>query len=274
MEISSAFLFLIILISCGSKESAVKMPAMIPTILIVLLSIQLVIKLDATCPELYLSRMQVIQEKLDVSDSIGKISIEIYEPPNLQWMMSLAHGAGAGMNHRFMVALAKALASEGIGTLRFNFPYMENGKKRPDVPAVAEKTVGVVLDRMKRSYADTKLFASGKSFGGRMTSQYLSKHQADELKGIIFYGFPLHPAGSPATMRADHLQNINLPMLFLQGTKDTLAENELIEGVCRELPTATLDKIEGADHGFMISRKERIDLLVTETLKWVTSIGH
>ncbi len=182
--------------------------------------------------------------------------------------MTFAHGAGAGMSHRFMIALATALAVENIGTMRFNFPFMENGKKRPDVPAVAEKTVGVVLERLTERYPTLLRLASGKSFGGRMTSQFLSKHKGD-VQGIIFYGFPLHPAGSPAIARAEHLSSINLPMLFLQGTKDALAENELIQEVCSGLKTATLDKIEGADHGFMISRKERIDILVTRTLNWL-----
>ncbi|RAW00212.1 alpha/beta hydrolase [Pseudochryseolinea flava] len=185
--------------------------------------------------------------------------------------MTLAHGAGAGMQHRFMASLSKALAEVNVATVRFNFPYMENGKKRPDVPAVAEKTIGAVLQHAASKYPEIPLFAAGKSFGGRMTSQFLSKQQFDRVRGVIFYGFPLHPAGTPAITRAEHLSNVKLPMLFLQGTKDTLAENSLIESVCSKLQTATLDKIEGADHGFMISRKERIDILVDRTVQWIES---
>jgi hypothetical protein len=213
--------------------------------------------------------MEIKNEKLRVSDSIGEISLEIYEPVSPRLMMSFAHGAGAGMQHRFMTALSKALVDVGIGTVRFNFPYMENGKRRPDVAAVAEKTVGAVLHRMRAMYPGVPLFCSGKSFGGRMTSHYLSKQKVEGVRGIIFYGFPLHPAGAPATTRAEHLSQIELPMLFLQGTKDTLAEKELIEGVCANLKTATLDQIEGADHGFMISKKERIDILVERTDLWI-----
>lgn len=213
--------------------------------------------------------MEIKHEKLKVSDSIGEISLEIYEPGSPRLMMSLAHGAGAGMQHRFMTALSGALAEINIGTVRFNFPYMENGKRRPDVAPVAEKTVSAVLHHMQTRYRDLPLIGSGKSFGGRMTSQYLSKQKVEGLRAIIFYGFPLHPAGAPATTRGEHLNQIELPMLFLQGTKDTLAEKELIEGVCANLKTATLDQIEGADHGFMISKKERIDILVARTDHWI-----
>jgi uncharacterized protein len=213
--------------------------------------------------------MEITREQLKVSDSIGNISIELYAPSAPKVVMTLAHGAGAGMDHRFMIALAKGLAAEGIATMRFNFPYMEHGKKRPDVPAVAEKTVGVVLQRLADLYPTATILASGKSFGGRMTSQFLSKNKIERVRGIIFYGFPLHPAGSPGITRAEHLSSVDLPMLFLQGTKDTLAQSDLVEGVCRQLKTATLDKIEGADHGFMISRKERIDLLVARTMSWI-----
>ena len=206
---------------------------------------------------------------LIVSETIGAVSGDIVEPKNPIAMMTLAHGAGAGMHHRFMENLANALGELGIGTLRFNFPYMENKKHRPDPPAIAEKTVASALTYLEQHYPSLPVFASGKSFGGRMTSQYLSKHDSTNVKGIIFYGFPLHPAGSPAIDRAAHLTNIKIPMLFLQGTKDTLAQQELIIGVCEKLPTATLEQIQGADHGFMISKKERIDILLEKSEAWI-----
>ena len=136
--------------------------------------------------------------------------------------------------------------------MRYNFPYMEKGKKSPDVPAVAEKTVAVMIEKMHARYADVPMLAGGKSFGGRMTSQYLSKHAPDYVKGIVFYGFPLHAVGKPSIDRAAHLKNIKIPMLFLQGTRDALAQLNLIEGVCGTLPSATLQKLEGADHSFMV----------------------
>jgi predicted alpha/beta-hydrolase family hydrolase len=209
---------------------------------------------------------------IPVSDSIGSVSAELMVPEKPIAVMTLAHGAGAGMKHRFMIALSKALAEKNIGTLRFNFPYMEQNKKRPDMPAVAEKTVGAAITALQKRYPTLPLFVSGKSFGGRMSSHYLSKNEIAGVKGIIFYGFPLHPAGNPSTDRAAHLKNIKLPMYFLQGTKDALATEELIKGVCKDLPTEKLEKIEGADHGFMISRKERIDILQEKTIAWIEKL--
>jgi uncharacterized protein len=185
---------------------------------------------------------------LQVSPSIGTVSAEYLVPENATAIMTLAHGAGAGMNHVFMKALAASLADEGIATLRFNFPFIEHNKKRADVPAVAHQTIAAAIAEAKALYSSLPLFASGKSFGGRMTSQYLALHREEAVKGIIFYGFPLHPAGKPSTDRAEHLQHVTVPMLFLQGTKDELATWDLIEGVCGSLEQATLIKLEGADH--------------------------
>jgi uncharacterized protein len=205
---------------------------------------------------------------IPVSDSIGAVSAEIMEPDNMKFMLVLAHGAGAGMNHRFMIALAKALYEYGIGTARYNFPYMEKGKKSPDVPAVAEKTVAVVIEKIHERYPDAPLLAGGKSFGGRMTSQYLSKQSPPYVKGLVFFGFPLHAAGKPSVDRATHLKNITLPMLFLQGTRDALAQLDLIEEVCNALPSATLQKLEGADHSFMAGKKDFIAELAQHTNSW------
>jgi predicted alpha/beta-hydrolase family hydrolase len=209
---------------------------------------------------------------IPVSDSIGSVSAEIMAPDNMKFMLVLAHGAGAGMNHSFMIALSKALYEYGIGTARYNFPYMENGKKRPDVPAVAEKTVAVVIEKIHERYAGVPLLAGGKSFGGRMTSQYFSKQSPASVKGLVFFGFPLHAAGKPSVDRAAHLKTITLPMLFLQGTRDALAQLDLIEEVCTALPSATLQKLEGADHSFKAGKKDFIAELAALTQHWALGL--
>ena len=206
---------------------------------------------------------------LEISSTIGNVSGEFIVPEKIESIMTLAHGAGAGMKHSFMVALAKSLAEQNIGTLRFNFPFTENKKGRPDPPAVAHKTVEAAVENAKKLFPKLPLFVSGKSFGGRMSSQYLAAHPTDAVKGIIFYGFPLHPPGKPSIERAEHLKDVKVPMLFLQGTRDELATWELIESVCSSLPFATLIKIEGADHSFKSGKKDMIELLVNETKSWI-----
>lgn len=206
---------------------------------------------------------------LEVSPSAGKVSAEYIVPENPKCILTLAHGAGAGMNHIFMVTLAKALAESGIASLRFNFPFTEGKKGRPDVPAVAHKAIEAAAAEAQKSYPDLPLFLSGKSFGGRMSSQYQAAHANPAVKGLVFFGFPLHPPGKPATDRADHLKNVQVPMLFLQGTRDELATLELIEQVCSSLATATLVKIEGADHAFKAGKRDIISVLANETLSWI-----
>ena len=160
---------------------------------------------------------------LEVSRAIGTVSAEYVIPEVPKCVMTLAHGAGAGMHHSFMVALASSLAAAGIATLRFNFPFIEHKKGRPDMPAIAHETIAAAIDHAHKSYPSLPLFAAGKSFGGRMTSQYLAAHPRPEVKGIVFYGFPLHPSGKPSTDRAAHLREVKAKMLFLQGTRDDLA---------------------------------------------------
>lgn len=183
--------------------------------------------------------------------------------------MVLAHGAGAGMTHRFMEELSTQLVQKSIVVVRYNFPYMENKKGRPDPPAIAEKTVSAVIEEAHKLYPKLLLFAAGKSFGGRMSSQKLSKECPEFVKGIIYYGFPLHPVGQPSVDRAAHLKNISIPMLFLQGTKDKLAELGLIEKVCSELTSATLVKFDGADHSFKAGKHEMMPELVAATERWI-----
>ncbi|GAO42643.1 alpha/beta hydrolase family protein [Flavihumibacter petaseus] len=214
--------------------------------------------------------MKTKKSILAVPDA-GKVSGEYFVPADAISLLVLAHGAGAGMHHVFMVTLAERLAAAGIATLRFNFPFSENGKGRPDTPKVAHQTISTALKHAAKSFPELPLFAGGKSFGGRMTSQYLSEHPDEAVKGIVFYGFPLHPAGKPSTERAAHLKAVTKPMLFLQGSKDTLAEWSLIEPVCAALPLATLVRLEGADHSFKAGKQDTIAVLTEATKNWINS---
>jgi predicted alpha/beta-hydrolase family hydrolase len=209
---------------------------------------------------------------IPISESIGSVSAEVIMPDQMIAMMALAHGAGADMHHSFMRALADALAVEKIGTLRYNFPYMEKGKSRPDVPAVAEKTVEAILEEARQRFSDVPLLAGGKSFGGRMTSQYFSKKSPSFLRGIVFFGFPLHPAGQPSIDRSAHLNSCFVPMLFLQGTRDALAQLPLIQQVTDSISTAKLILFEGADHSFKAGKKQFITELAMNTSSWFLSL--
>jgi uncharacterized protein len=218
------------------------------------------------------STMSTKSFKLDVSPSVGKVSAKYIVPDKPKCIFTLAHGAGAGMDHSFMETLAHSLSKAGIATLRFNFPFAEHKKGRPDSPAIAHMTIEAAIMKARELNPKLPLFASGKSFGGRMSSQYLASHPDSSVNGIIFYGFPLHPSGKPSTERADHLKALKIPMLFLQGAKDTLATWELIEKVCKSLRKATLVKFEGADHSFKAGKNDVMSLLVNETKNWVEKI--
>ena len=173
------------------------------------------------------------------------------------------------MHHEFMNKLSESLAAEEIATLRFNFPFMENKKGRPDSPAVAHQTIQAAIAKAYEMFPKLPLYAAGKSFGGRMTSQCLAAHPDNRVKGIIFYGFPLHASGKPSVDRAEHLKDVKVHMLFLQGTRDELATWDLIKSVCSKLPKATLVKIEGANHAFKAGKQDILSVLVKETRKWV-----
>ncbi len=167
-----------------------------------------------------------------------------------------AHGAGAGMSHSFMTAFAAGLAARGVATLRYQFPYMEKGSKRPDAPTLAHATVRAAVAEAARQYPGLPLFAGGKSFGGRMTSQAQAKAPMPGVRGLVFAGFPLHPAGQPGVDRADHLSKVEVPMLFLQGTRDELAESSLIAATTGKLGArATLGLFDDADHSFHVRAK-------------------
>jgi len=206
---------------------------------------------------------------LKISPSIGSVSAECIIPEKSKCIMALAHGAGAGMHHSFMVTLAQLLSEQSITTLRFNFPFAENKRGRPDTPAVAHQTIEAAILKAQKLFPDLALFVAGKSFGGRMSSQYLAAHPQPGVKGIVFYGFPLHPPGKPSNERAEHLKEVKTPMLFLQGTKDELATWNLIESVCSSLKLATLVKIEGANHAFKAGKQNILQLLADTTNDWI-----
>ena len=212
--------------------------------------------------------MKTEKVSIPVSDSIGSVSGEIIADETVDCFFVFAHGAGAPMSHPFMLRLSTALSGLGVGTLRFNFPYMEKGGRRPDPPAIAEKAVNQALAAAHERYPDLPLLAGGKSFGGRMTSHALSKTAHAAVKGIVFAGFPLHAAGNPGTDRAAHLAGITVPMLFLQGTRDALADIGLIREVCSRHPLATLKEFEGADHSFKAGKQDLIPALAQTIRKW------
>jgi uncharacterized protein len=189
-------------------------------------------------------------------------------PANPQACYVFAHGAGAGMNHAFMAAMAHGLVEHGIATLRFQFPYMEQGSKRPDSPAVAQAAVRAAVEEAARQLPGVPLFAGGKSFGGRMTSQAQAAQPLAEVRGIVFVGFPLHAPGKPSVLRASHLADVDLPMLFLQGTRDELADLDLVRQTTAKLGRrATLHIVEGADHSFhVLVRSSRNDAQVRDEL--------
>ncbi len=198
----------------------------------------------------------------------GSTSGLLQLPAKPQACYVFAHGAGAGMDHAFMAAMAQGLAERGIATLRFNFPFMEQGSKRPDSPAVAQAAVRAAVAEASRRLPGVPLFAGGKSFGGRMTTQAQALEPLPGVRGIALVGFPLHPAGKPSTERAAHLSDVKIPMLFLQGTRDGLADLELITQTTAQLgKRASLHVVEGADHAFhVLVRSGRNDEQVREEL--------
>ncbi|WP_316161134.1 alpha/beta family hydrolase [Bradyrhizobium sp. SZCCHNRI20481] len=201
-------------------------------------------------------------------DGADVVSALFMAPPRPRAGFVFAHGAGAGMTHVFMNQAAASLAARGIATLRFQFPYMEKGSKRPDPPALAHAAVRAAVAEAARLCPGLPLVAGGKSFGARMTSQAQSAAPLPGVTGLAFLGFPLHPAGKPSIVRADHLAPIEVPMLFLQGTRDKLAEMELLAPVVKRLgPRATVHWIDQADHAFHVpARSGRNDRAVMEDL--------
>jgi uncharacterized protein len=191
-----------------------------------------------------------------VVDGAGEVSALFVRPANARFLLVLAHGAGAGMRHPFMEDLAGELASAAVATLRYQFPYMEQRRRVPDAPMVLTATVVAAVRTAAKVAPELPLLAGGKSMGGRMTSQAAAQNPLEGVRGLVFFGFPLHPPKRPATKRADHLANVTVPMLFLQGTRDELADLELLRPICAKLASlATLSVIDTADHSFHVLKR-------------------
>lgn len=224
--------------------------------------------------------MQSDPMKIDV-DNTHVVSGILQVPPRASACYVVAHGAGAGMTHPFMAAIADGLGERRIATLRYQFPYMEQGSRRPDKPALAHATVRAAVAAATRLLPSLPLIAGGKSFGGRMTSQAQADAPMPGVRGLVFLGFPLHPTRKPSDDRARHLFQVHIPMLFLQGTRDTLADLQLLRPLVKRLgERATLQLTEGADHSFHVpSRLGRTDeQVLAEVLDalaaWTNTVPH
>jgi hypothetical protein len=219
-------------------------------------------------------------KKLRFAVEGGEVSALLMIPATARIMLALAHGAGAGMAHPFLASLALELSNAGVATLRYQFPYMEQRRRSPDSPAVATATVAAAVRAATQAAPNLPLIAGGKSFGGRMTSHAASQGLVEGVRGLVFFGFPLHPPNKPGTKRAEHLAKVPVPMLFLQGTRDTLADLKLLKPICEALGSrATLHIIETADHSFHVLKSSGKDdaavlrELAQQTAAWAQQIS-
>jgi predicted alpha/beta-hydrolase family hydrolase len=201
---------------------------------------------------------QKLKLKVDGADDVSAL---LLRPPAARACFVFAHGAGAGMTHQSMETVAAGLCDRGVATLRYQFPYMENGSRRPDPPVIAHAAVRAAVAEAARCCPGLALIAGGRSFGGRMTSQAQAAAPLPGVRGLAFLAFPLHPAGKPSVARAKHLSDVDVPMLFVQGTRDKLAELQLIEPVVKRLgASASLHLVQEADHSFhVLARSGRND---------------
>jgi uncharacterized protein len=213
------------------------------------------------------------------AEGAGDVSAILMRPEDARWLLVLAHGAGAGMTHPFLEKLVRELAHVGVATFRYQFPYMEQRRRSPDSPAVAAATVAAAVRAAAKAAPGLSLLAGGKSFGGRMSSQAASQGLLEGVQGLVFFGFPLHPPNKPGTKRAEHLAKVPMPMLFLQGTRDTLADLKLLRPICEDLgPRATLHIIETADHSFHVLKSsgkgdpEVLRELARNTASWAENL--
>jgi predicted alpha/beta-hydrolase family hydrolase len=228
-------------------------------------------------------------DELRIETPHGPVSGLLDRPPNAEALYLLAHGAGAGMRHSFLEGIADRLGRAGVATLRYQFPFMEGwasdrsyraGGRRPDPPPVATATVRAATAVARQLHPDLPLFAGGKSFGGRMTSTAAAESPLDGVSGLVFLGFPLHPPKRPGTARGDHLDRVPVPMLFLQGTRDDLADIELIRQVAARLGSrATVHEIPEANHSFAVLKRtgrttdEVLDEMVLVAAKWMRGVA-
>jgi len=195
------------------------------------------------------------RSKISVSGGLHQVNAISVIPDNSRALIVLGHGAGAGMEHHFMVQLSHHLAVQGIGSLRFNFPYIEQGRRTPTSPSVAQATIRAAVEKARTDIPHKLLLAGGKSYGGRMTSQAQAQEPLPGVGALVFFGFPLHAPGQPGDSRGAHLNEIKVPMLFLQGSRDKLADLTLLSPLVDSLGAkATLKIFDGADHSFSMPR--------------------
>jgi len=224
-------------------------------------------------------KIELTEHSFEATQSSGVVSALLTCPANADCLLVLGHGAGAGMRHVFMETLAGHLADRRVATFRYQFPYTEQGRRRPDFQPILLKTVRSAISAASALSDGLPLFAGGKSMGGRMTSMAAAQEPLEGVRGIVFLGFPLHPAGRPGSDRAEHLSLVTVPMLFLNGTRDKLADLELLEPVCDHLgSSAQLRVIDGADHTFHVLKRsgrtddDVLDELGDATGKFVTAM--
>ena len=223
--------------------------------------------------------MDDVKDLRFVVEGAGEVSAILVRPNAARWLLVLGHGAGAGMTHPFMGALAEELAPAGVATFRYQFPYMQERRRVPDSPAVLTATVAAAVRAAAKAAPGLPLLAGGKSMGGRITSQAAAERPLDGVRGLVFFGFPLHPPKRPGTKRGEHLAKVGVPMLFLQGTRDELADLNLLRPITTKLGSqATLHIIEGADHSFHVLKKsgksdaEVLGELAETTASWAKKL--
>jgi len=213
--------------------------------------------------------------ELFLNDKLGKITAEVDEASRPQAVLILAHGAGAGMHHPFMGQLASGIANEDIHVVRFNFPYMEQGRKSPGSPKANIETWKRVIDHVAAMYPGLSIFISGKSYGGRMASHLMAESALKTVKGIIYFGFPLHAPGRDSTDRAAHLSEVNVPQLFLQGSRDKLANIDLMNEVIGGLSDVEMEVIRDGNHSFDVpgksgkTKEEVMQTLISKSANWM-----
>jgi predicted alpha/beta-hydrolase family hydrolase len=225
--------------------------------------------------------MEISARKLTIEvEKANSVSALLVRPAQASACFVFAHGAGAGMTHAFMEAVAAGLHERGVATLRYQFPYMEKGSKRPDSPAIAHAAVRAAVVEARRCCERMPLIAGGKSFGGRMTSQAQALAPLPGVKGLAFLGFPLHPPGKPSDERAEHLTDLRVPMLFVQGTRDEFAELSLLEPVVKRIgPSATLHLVQDADHSLHVPKRsgrndrEVMDEVLDAFVGWIKKVA-
>jgi len=214
--------------------------------------------------------MTTTELRFEASPTAGEVSAILTMPEPARYVFVFAHGAGAGMRHRFMEGASEALAKRGIGTFRYQFPYVEHRRRLIDPQPVLLATVRSAAAEARKASGGLPLLAGGKSMGGRMTSITSAAEPIEGVHGLVFLGFPLHLAGRPATIRADHLERVVTPMLFLQGTRDALASLDLLQPIVERLERATLHVVNEADHSFAVPK--RVGKTLAETLEDLSGV--